>query len=1112
MRGLIFAITVWLVALRANAAAVFAHFMVSNSANFTVDTWKNDIKLAQEAHIDAFALNMAAGDPVNDKALPLAFEAARSLGFKLFFSFDYAGNGPWDKDVVIDLLLTYGADAAYYKYKNQPFASTFEGPTNARDWANIKADTGCFFVPDWSSLGAKAALEAGKGVVDGLFSWAAWPWGPQDMNTYVDASYLQYLEEAGGLPYMMPVSPWFFTNLPGYDKNWLWHGDHLWYDRWQEVLFIQPEFVEIISWNDYGESHHIGPLYEDTYELFTIGKAPFNFARDMPHDGWRALLPFIIDTYKKGNAAVDRETLVTWYRTVPGAACGEGGTSANTHSQLQIEFSPVQVMQDEVFFSALLTDEATVQVAIGDTVWSATWRNTPDGGVGIYHGSIPFFGATGDVEVSLWRAGNKILTLTGKPISSSCPHAIQNWNAWVGSVQSSGGPSRTPKLDLSHRECINGTGANNFEGLCGFSCRYGYCPIGACTCTRLGESRKKPNATGIQGYPLEGESASYGGLCSFDCNYGFCPDTACGTTSAPLSVPTVSEFLPPACIAGSGEGNLGGLCSYSCGFGFCPMGSCTCTARGPLVQPPAANTSITGAAAEGMDPVLYDDLCNFTCQRGYCPSGACVSHSSTKSGSGSGSGTGGGSGSGSGTGTDSGSGLIYLDGIVWESGHHTATCTPPCMFVFPPKPLRSTTVISFDPWTTVISCPFLTSTLLTLDTGSTTVLPYWEHPTTATVLSLPPVTLTAIPVWPVAIPTPAPTQVYVTSSVRPSPFDVTCTPTIGGETKVVGGTTTTLPGHSYTSGSITWSTGEVTITIGGSTTVSGEETVGPVTTTKITPHPYPTRTSEHPDPDLNDTPIDVSTDGAPGPKCPNCAPQSHTSSFCLPLCPLCPPGLGCPSSNSVSGGGSSGGSDDGEEDDEEEETGLQVTAPHMVALEELNGNAVSEDYTIDNAAFHDFWFPRSAPSSSLCSQPTSDPIPDSFVIYKYDKHQVHLDLSKDDTYAWYGYYFSYRNQVTAATVCDQLQMVLGPADAKLSDKYPISLGSFTLGGRTGCRYSAPDNHTPGSVVCDNAERGFTCLGYNYDSDNLNYGCGSTLSKDGTKTQIFYTKAVECLIY
>ena len=40
------------------------------------------------------------------------------------------------------------------------------------------------------------------------------------MTTFVDASYMQTLNTSEK-PYMMPVSPWFYTNLPGYDKNWL---------------------------------------------------------------------------------------------------------------------------------------------------------------------------------------------------------------------------------------------------------------------------------------------------------------------------------------------------------------------------------------------------------------------------------------------------------------------------------------------------------------------------------------------------------------------------------------------------------------------------------------------------------------------------------------------------------------------------------------------------------------------------------------------------------------------------------------------------------------------------------------------------------------------------
>jgi hypothetical protein len=59
--------------------------------------------------------------------------------------------------------------------------------------------------------------------------------------------------DAGKAKYMMPVSPWFYTNMPGFTKNWMWNGYDLWHDRWQQVLNVQPEFVEIISWNDFGE-------------------------------------------------------------------------------------------------------------------------------------------------------------------------------------------------------------------------------------------------------------------------------------------------------------------------------------------------------------------------------------------------------------------------------------------------------------------------------------------------------------------------------------------------------------------------------------------------------------------------------------------------------------------------------------------------------------------------------------------------------------------------------------------------------------------------------------------------------------------------------------------
>ena len=239
---------------------------------------------ATSAGIDAFALNIAYNDGVNDDALPKAFKAAESTGFKLFFSFDYAGNGAWPKATVESLITTYAASSSYFNRGSQPLVSTFEGPGNSGDWPEIKKSTNCFFIPDWSSLGAQPAVELG--TADGLFSWDAWPKGEQNMTTYPDASYYQFLS---GLPYMAPVSPWFYTNLPGYNKNWLWRGDDLWFHRWQQMISIDhpPEFIEIISWNDFGESHYIGGLDSTQYEAFETGKAPYNYLETMPHDGWR---------------------------------------------------------------------------------------------------------------------------------------------------------------------------------------------------------------------------------------------------------------------------------------------------------------------------------------------------------------------------------------------------------------------------------------------------------------------------------------------------------------------------------------------------------------------------------------------------------------------------------------------------------------------------------------------------------------------------------------------------------------------------------------------------------------------------------------------------------
>jgi hypothetical protein len=157
---------------------------VGNTEGWSQSEWETEIDLAQQAKIDAFVLNIAHGEVANAAQVGNAFSAANKEGFKLLFSFDYAGgDGGWPKDDVRTLLKQYASDGAYYKRDNQPVVSTFEGPGAAGDWSSIKPEFGIYFIPNWSSLGAQGALNAAPGVLDGLFNWAAWPCRYQSSRT-----------------------------------------------------------------------------------------------------------------------------------------------------------------------------------------------------------------------------------------------------------------------------------------------------------------------------------------------------------------------------------------------------------------------------------------------------------------------------------------------------------------------------------------------------------------------------------------------------------------------------------------------------------------------------------------------------------------------------------------------------------------------------------------------------------------------------------------------------------------------------------------------------------------------------------------------------------------
>lgn len=90
-------------------------------------------------------------------------------------------------------------------------------------------------------------------------AWDAWSKDTSQKTTDSDKAWRDVLE---GKPYMMAVSPWFYTNLPS--KNWLWKGDSLWYTRWEEVLSFNPEYVEVSTLDEVSHKHGGG----DSQKIF----------------------------------------------------------------------------------------------------------------------------------------------------------------------------------------------------------------------------------------------------------------------------------------------------------------------------------------------------------------------------------------------------------------------------------------------------------------------------------------------------------------------------------------------------------------------------------------------------------------------------------------------------------------------------------------------------------------------------------------------------------------------------------------------------------------------------------------------------------------------------
>ncbi|TRM68935.1 glycoside hydrolase family 71 protein [Schizophyllum amplum] len=315
---------------------VFAHYMVGNTYPYTAREWEQDlVDCAERAALDGFVLNVGREEWQRDRVLDcFATALAMRSPLKFFLSFDMSSipaATPADVDFLCDYMSRLAHHPNMFRYHGRVVVSTFagEGATfgcSSLDeaWLLVKRRLGeyapIFFMP---AFFIDPARYPSLSSMDGSFHWnGGWPLhlSPTCHRREIEMPALDsdkhHLRHLGGRAYMAAVSPWFFTHYgaDSWNKNWIYRGDDwLYVRRWEQIMSIraQIDIVQVISWNDYGESHYIAPVR---------GAQPNSQAwvDGFPHDPWMTLTAYFARAFRDGHAPpILRDRIFMWARPHP---------------------------------------------------------------------------------------------------------------------------------------------------------------------------------------------------------------------------------------------------------------------------------------------------------------------------------------------------------------------------------------------------------------------------------------------------------------------------------------------------------------------------------------------------------------------------------------------------------------------------------------------------------------------------------------------------------------------------------------------------------------------------------------------------------------------------
>lgn len=426
LRWLMLGILAWGPAAMAgdDARKVFAHYMVcipTYGGDSKIADYQREIRAAQAVGIDGFALNCGGWtlkEPHYKQRALLMYEAAQELGthFKLFISADYASG--LTAEETRDMVETFRNHPNQFRYKDKPVLSTFAGGRAQSEFVR-KAFTGdhaiCyvpFYYPTPAAEMPKPAQveqvfrDYGQ-ELDGFFHFGAagTPAQITESNHLLAKKWL-----GAGKLFMASITP-YYRGLGGNYRVYDSRGVEGLAKQWEGAIQDKATWVEMVTWNDWGEASYFAPFGAAYETHFWNG----HWGPMLSHAALLNASRYYIAWYKSGKQPkIAADALYYSYRLHPKAvAAGKFPGGADK-------------LADEVFVSLFLTAPARL------TLHSGATERSFDEPAGVSHVSLPF--VPGAQRFVLTRGSETIVDKTGEQEISETD-AWGNFNLFAGEAK-----------------------------------------------------------------------------------------------------------------------------------------------------------------------------------------------------------------------------------------------------------------------------------------------------------------------------------------------------------------------------------------------------------------------------------------------------------------------------------------------------------------------------------------------------------------------------------------------------------------------------------------------------------------------------------------------------